>query len=662
MPWAARATRPIPPTGSHSTTLEINDYSLGMDQYISNDKFPVKNGGSNMWRLAQDARIPTLGEYETRKGFDYYSAAAGETQDQTTTSTTGAADKSVSPTAWLAQKFTAGTSGALSKVDLNIKNPSDLATGVLMVSIYTDNAGSPGTLLASTSTNSLNIVSSYAYVSFYFAVAPAITSATAYWIVASVQNPGTNSYSWASTTSATTAKASTDSGSSWSTTSYALNFKQYYVAASGTKGIFRAYKNDGTKVSYFAAGTSLYSVNDITGAVTAIKTGLNASATRYRFAFANDTLYYVNGYDGYRKWNGTTESQVLSTNYTLICWHKGLMMLSGGPDPNAVIFSNFGDYDTFTSTDFVYAGAPKTGDPPVALNSLNGYLLITCQNNKYIMSGDDNVTFSVDQAPDQKGTYSQETVCQDDEFIYFVSDDGVRRSNGSESKLMSEHVYEDIKSIRNKDEACIVINRGRLYLWFTSATGGYNDNCYVWNLNYSSGGQDTIESLDTEAYVGRAFSAYNDDDKLIVGSSTMGQLYWQENTTNDYNNLGAPINFLVQSHYMVGPSPAVEKEYRYWEPRFSTQSTAYSVDCQYAYDRRNNWETLESLDLQGTGPVWGSGITWGNFIWGTTAEVMAMLSIPGQYKRTAVRYKHTGARQPVKFLGHTFIEQTRRIR
>jgi hypothetical protein len=664
MPWARRATLTVPSVHASESTWDMNDYSLGMDTYISNDKFPLMTGqsrkllGPNMWRLAQDARMPALGEYETRKGFDFYSQAAGETQDQSITAVTGAADVLFSTTTRLAQPFTTSTAGALSRLDLNIKNPSSSATGVVMVCLYSDVSSAPGLLIASTSTNSINITSSNSYVSFYFASAPTLLASTKYWVTVYVQPTGTNSYSWASTTSATTAKLSTDSGASWSTTSYALNFKQYYASASGNKGFIRVYKNDGSKVTYMVHGTTLYTVNDGTGALTAIKTGLSASATNYRFAFANDTLYYVNGYDGYRSYDGTTEKQIRSDNFTLICWHKGLMCLGGGADPNAVIFSNFGVYDTFTSTDFVYAGAPKTGDPPVAFNSLNGYLMITCKNNKYIMSGDDDATFSVDQAPDQKGTYAQETVCQDEEYIYFLSDDGVRKSNGSESQLLSENIYEDVKGISNKAGACIVINRGRLYLWYASATSAVNDKCWVWNLNFSS----AVESNDSGAYVSRAFNAYGDNDALLVASSLIGQIHYQENSSNDYNNLGEPLDLILQSPYMTGYVPSMYKSIRYWEPRFGTESGNYTVDCQYAYELRDNWQTRSSINLQGIGPIWGSGITWGSFTWGTTRETQTTLYIPGDYRRIAIRYRHTAARQPVKFLGHTLVVQTRRMR
>lgn len=661
MPWAKRTSRPIPGIGSRQATIEVNDYSLGMDSFTGNDKFPLKNGESNRWRLAQDARITTLGEYDTRKGFDFHSAAAGETQDQAVTSTTGAADKSFNGVTRFAQKWTAGTTGRLSRYEIRPKNDAS-ATGTVIVEHWTDSGGSPGTLVSRSSIAASDITSSYAYLTARFPDAPSIVSGTSYWAVAYVQATGTGSYKWSSTTSATTAKVSTDSGNTWSATTYALNFKQHYATAGGVKGEHRAYKSDGTKVTLFAHGTTLYSVDNVTGALTAIKTGLSASATNYRFWTVNDTVYYVNGYDGYRKWDFTTESQVNATNYTHITEHKGIMFLVRADDPNRIDYSNFADYETFTSTDFVYVPSPRTGDPTTAILSLNGYMLVWTKNNKYILSGDDNATFRLDEAPDQKGTPTQETVTADKNFAYYLSDDGMYRTNGSEAQLLSENAYQAILTMTNKDTACVVINRGRLYLWYRSAGSAANDSCYVWNINYA-GKSDTIESHDVNAYVTRAVSAFRDNDDLLVASSVIGQVYWQERSSNDYTNLGGDINYLLQTHYMPFSSPAMLKEIRYWEPRFGAQSGNYSIRCEYASDLRDNWQVYSSPSVQGSGYVWGDSSTiWGSFTWGTTSEVQAQLYVPGEYRRTAIRYKHYATRQPQSFLGHTLVVEQRRIR
>lgn len=654
-PWAGRTSRPIPPIGSRVDPFESNDYSGGMNSFVANDVMKDK-----FWRLAQDARVTTFGTYKTRRGFDFHSDAAGETEDQTITSTTGAADQSFSQAVRLAQTFTAGATGRLTKVEVNLKNSAS-ATGVIRIAIYDDDGGEPGTLLSESTIAASDLTSSYAYVTVRFPDAPSQTSAAVYWIVAYVQSTGSGSYKWSSTTSATTALSSTDSGATWSSTSYALNIKTHYATSGAVKGLYRAYKSDGTTKTLFVHGTVLYSVDEVTGALTAVKSGLDASATKYRFATVNDTVYYVNEYDGYRKWDFTTESQVNSTNYSNIVLHKGLMFLNQTADPNRWDYSNFADYETFTSTDFIYVPSPKTGDPSVAAVSLNGYLLIWTRNNKFILSGDDNATFVLDEAPDQKGTYTQETVTADKNFAYYLSDDGVYRTNGNESQLLSENVYQEIVELANKDRCVLNINKGRLYLWYSSAGSSFNDSCYVWNLNYSSD-SDTVESKDTDAFVTRAVTAFRDSDKLLVASSLVGQVYWQELDSNDYNNLGADINFLLQSHYQTYKAPAVLKQVRYWKPRFGAQSGDYSIACEYATDLRNNWQLQSDVDVQGSGTEWGSGALWGAFTWGTTAEVQADLYVPGEYRRIAIRYKHYAARQPHEFLGHTQLIQTRRLR
>jgi hypothetical protein len=661
MPWAKRVTKRIPGQTSPKQTVEINDYSGGFNSFTGNDSFPLKSGGSNMWRVAKNARITTLGEYGTRRGVDFHSAAAGETQDQAQTSTTGASTVNFNYTNRVAQKFTAGATGRLTKIDLNIKN--DLSgTGAVICEIWTDSASNPGTKLATSSIAASVPTGSLAYQTFYYNEAPSVTSGASYWLVIYAQANATGNYTLSTTTNTTLAKTSVDIGTSWSAQTYSINFKQYYATSQPVKGLFRAYKTDGTKVTLFVAGTVLYSVNNSTGALTSVKTGLNASATDYRFALVNDIVYYVNGYDGYRKWDFSSESQVSATNYTTIAEHKGLMFLGDKTDPNKVVFSNFAAYETFTATDFIYVPAPKTGDPVTALVSLNGYLFVYTLNNKYILAGDDRDSFSLGEAPDQRGTFTQETVTKDKNFMYYLSNDGVYRSNGSEAQLLSENVYQEIFDLNDKPECTIQVNGGRLYLWYQTSGSSVNDECLVWNLNYSTR-SDTVESRDTQSYGSRAFAAYDDNNALLVGSSLVGQVYWQELPTNDYTNAGGLIEFELSTPYMPFASPSVLKEIRYWNPRFGAQSDSYTIACEYAYDLRDNWELYQAQNVQGEGFTYAGGSTFGSTAtYGTTSELQAYLTVPGEYRRIALRYKHYATRQPHTFLGHTLVVQTRRIR
>lgn len=659
-PVARRITRSIPNIGSPRGSYEMNDYSLGMNDFLSNDKFPLKDRDSNMWRLAQDARIITFGEYANRKGFDFHSAAAGEAIDVQQTSTTGAADQDFSETTRVAKKITFTQTGRCNRIDVNLKN-SAAATGTPIIELWTNVSGAPGELLSRSSVAASDIDTAYAYEISRHVGAPAVT-ATDFWAVIYTQSTGSGSYKISSTTNAATGLISTDGGDTWVASNEDYNVKAYLSTDSVPKGLHRAYKSDGTAVTLMEHGTVLYSVNDVSGALTSVKTGLNSSATHYRHATINDIVYYVNGFDGLRKWNFTTEAQVSATNYSHIVEHKGLLFLVDKTDPNKLIYSNFADYETFTSTDFIYVPSPKTGDPITAILPLNGYLLIWTKNNKYILSGDDNATFRLDEAPDQKGTFTQETVAWDKNFAYYLSDDGVYRTNGSEAQLLSENNYDSILKLPNKEDATMVVNKGRLYLWYTSDGASANDSCWVWNLNFSNK-SDTIESHDNNAYVSRAMTAYNDDDDLLVASSRIGQAYWQELDSNDNTNLGGDIEFELDTHYMMFDSPAVLKEIRHWVPRFKAQSGNYAIDCEYAYDLRDNWQTYSSPSVLGSGYIWGDADTvWGAFTWGTSAETQSHLYVPGEYRRIALRYKHFATRQPNTYLGHSLIVQSRRIR
>lgn len=661
MPWAKRSSRRVFSLTSPKVTVEINDYSLGFNSFLGNDKFPLNNGGSNLLRSAQNARITTYGEYETRKGIDFHSVAVGETIDQQQTSTASANTTEITYNNRIAQKFTAAASGRMTKVDVRIKNINS-AHGTVMIELWTDSGGTPTLLQATSSIAEATVSGTFAYRTAYFNEAPVVSSGSSYWLVFYVQAESDNSYTLSTTTNTTLSKSSLDNGKTWTSNSFSINFKEYYTTSSGVKGLYRAYKSDGTKVTLFVSGTTLYSVDNNTGALTTVKSGLNALATRYHFELMNDIVYYVNGYDGYRKWDFTTESQVNATNYNGICEHKGLMFFIDVTDPNRVVFSEFGTPETFTSTDWIEVPAPKTGDPVVALTPLNGYLFISTLNNRYILTGTDRDSFALTEAPDQHGTYTTETITVDKNYMYYLSNDGVYRSNGSEAQLLSENVYQELVSLPNKDSCTLQINNGRLYLWYRSSSSGVNDECLVWNLNFS-GKTDTVESRDTKTYVSRAFSAFQDDHVLLVGSSLVGQVFWQEKPSNDFTNAGGLIEFELSTNYMPFTSPAVLKEIRYWEPRFAAQTESYSISCEYAYDLRNNWTLYDEQNVQGSGNRYGTGLTYGSgMLYGTTSELQSYNYVPGEYRRIALRYKHYATRQPHTFLGHTLVIQTRRIR
>jgi hypothetical protein len=628
------------------------DYSKGYNSYLANDVVP-----EDQLVYATDTRISTLGRQITRKGCDFYTVPAGETQDQAQTSATGAADKSLGLTTWLAFKFTAGATGRLTKLDLELKNTS--ATGPIIVELRADSSGSPGSVLGQSSIPASSPTGAYAYLSARFIEAPQVTSGTVYWGVAYIQDDGSGSYLWNSTTSATTAKTSSDSGSSWSSTTYDLHFKTYVSTDSPTLGQYRAYKSDGTKKSLLAHGTDLYTANDLTGAITSIKSGLSV-ATYYEFAIANDTVYYVNGQDAPRKWDFTTEDASGGSPEVakLVVLHKNKLFYVSTSDPTKIFFSNAGVFETFTSTDFLYVPSPKSPDPIVRLVVFNDNLYIFTQKTKWVLFGSDIRDMVLRKALGTKGTKSPKTIQVTRNHIYFASDDGLYRFNGSTDELISRDITGDYQAATNQDDWGSGLFNNRYYVFYTPSGQAQNSRCWVYNINYNS-----MESVDTGAYIsgGMTWDGPGDSGQFIQASSLVGALYYGEASSNAYTNLGKKLTWEIRTRYEHYGNPAAEKQIKRWYPRFSASSTAHSVLAQYDTDFRNTPTSLP-IPLQGTGTLWGSGALWGAFTWGATALIPERLTIPGTANYTQLRYKRVGVNTPCEFLGHTTYYFTRRPR
>jgi hypothetical protein len=630
------------------------DYSKGYNSYFANDVVP-----ENMLVYASDTRISTLGRQKTRQGCDFYSVPAGETVNAQQTSVTGATDQNIGVTAWLGAQFTTSATGRLTRVDLNLKNAAS-ATGPIIVEIHADAAGSPGALLAQSSIPAATPTGSYGFLTARFIEAPLLANATAYWIVCYVQSNGTNNYAWSSTTNATTAKTSSNSGVSWSASAFDLNYKTYLSTNAPVLGQYRAYRSDGTKVTLMAHNTDLYTVNDITGAITSIKSGLSGSASRYAFATANDIVYYVNGFDAPRKWDFTTEAVTPGSPAvsSLIISHKSRMFYVSAVDPTKIFFSNIADFETFTSTDFIYVPNPKSPDPIVKLAIINDNLYIFTRSTKWVLTGSDLTNMVLRKVPGSKGTKAPDTVQVFRNHAYFASDDGFYSFNGSTDTLLSEAITGEYQAAANKSSMAAVVYNNRYYVSYTPTGGGQNSRTWVYNLNYNS-----MESNDTATYVQRShiWDGVADTGQFVQASNLVGALYYNELPSNTFNNLGKNLSWDIRTKYDHFGQPATNKHVKRWYPRFATAGN-YPVLAQYDKDFASAPTTIP-VSMLGAGLVYGSGALYGTgALYGSSSLINPRLTIPGLAKYVQLRYQRIGVNMPCEFEGSTVYYYIRRPR
>lgn len=641
----------VPVASSGLSKLEILDISSGYNSFDANDVVKV-----NQPVYLTDNRIPTLGRAGTRRGSDFYSVPAGEAANTAQTSTTGAGNQSFSVTTRLAAKVTTSAAGRLTRVDLNLRNTAS-ATGPVMVEVRADSGGSPGALLATSSVAASTPTSSYAYCTARFIEAPALANATVYWYVVYIQDDGTNSYQWSSTSVATTSKTSSNSGVSWSAASFSLNIKTYLSTDSPTLGIHRAYKSTGTRTSLLAHGTDVYTVNDATGALTSIKSSLNASATRYEFVTVNDTVYYVNGVDAPRKWDFTTEAAASGSpavSSTMIV-HKNMAFYVDAANPTRVFFSNPGSFETFTSTDFVYVPAPKSPDPITKLAILNDNLVIFTRRTKWVLYGSNISNMILRKATGTKGCASPDSVQVTRNYIYFASDDGFYAFNGSTDKLLSESVTGEYAATPDRVNFGSGLWNGRYYIFHMQPGDAHNTACWVYNIQ-----QDSIESLDLGTFIMKTmvWEGAIDNNQFLQASNLVGAIYYAEQPSNSYNNLGRPLSWEIRLRYEYFDNPAALKQLKRWYPRFKAQSGNYTVFCQIDKDFADAPST-GFVYLRGDGSLWGSFV-WGSFTWGSTAVIEPRLNVPGSAQHIQRRYKRSGVNMPVEYRGESLYYKLRR--
>ncbi len=277
-----------------------------------------------------------------RKGSHYYTNAVGEAVNVVNDTLTGAADTSVGVLdEWKAAPMTPNVTGRLAKLELRMKRYSD-SSGAVVVSIHEDSAGSPGAKIAESGLENADISTSVAYTTVRFIEAPLLESGTTYWIVLHIQDDGENYYSWRSHTAATNAKTSNNSGLTWSATAYSLNWKLYLATDDTPIGMTRYTPSTSDNKTLFAQGTSMYIVNDVTGAVSTITTGLSASATDYFFTSADNKVFWVNGYNDLTTYDGSTIETITHVQLPILrlaVFHKNVLWGVDADDDNKLVFS-----------------------------------------------------------------------------------------------------------------------------------------------------------------------------------------------------------------------------------------------------------------------------------------------------------------------------------
>lgn len=580
----------------------------------------------------------------TRKGSQLFSTAVGQTANVQNIATS-VGDTPMSASLMDAQPFTPNVSGVLTQLDLSIKKIA-AAGGHIIVEIYTNNAGMPGTILGQSSILASSITTSYAYVSAYFMDAPALVSGTQYWIRAYVQFNGTGTY-YLNQTAATGALVSTNNGGTWAALGSSFRYRTYISTAGTVKGFTRRYPQNNVKRTLLAHGTSVYAIPDSPATPAAIDTGLSSSATHYRFEQINDLTIWVNGFNQARQYDGTTVTNVPGIGGTPshIVAHQNRLFMVDPSDPTRVFFSELNDFTSWPSVNFFYVPDPKSADHIVGLAVFQDNLVIFTHNTKYIVFGADISSFTMKQAVGTKGAVSQEAIAVDRNYVYFIGDDKMLyRFNGVSDQLMSEKIEPELQAVQSTDNLRLHIYRNQVRIYYAHAPSTNVDHMLLYDIVYDQW------FMDTGRLVVGSLEFTLDDNQLVEFSSVAGWVFYGE---QNYSDLGKPIVFKYWTAYKAYTSGAAKDRIKRFRPVLRPSTTSFYMQIGRDIDFNNSPDMRPYL-VSGGGATWGGGGKWGDGVtkWGGKKLIDNPSPMSGRGKHTQYRFEMIGVETRVEIYGY----------
>lgn len=627
----------------------------GETSFMINSREYARNDGES--RVAQ----------RMREGSSFLSTPVGETLNvQNVATATG--DGTITNLAAIAQPFTVSASGALSRLDLEVKNNGSFSpsTGHIIIEIYTDNSGMPGVLICESSILSSDITSSYQYLTARFIDAPSLISGSKYWAVVYVQDNGVGPYylhktatSAALTVGFTGNKTTGQAITSSSPLGASVHYKTYLATEGGIQGYSLRYPSNSVNLILFAQLGKLYSTFITSGgATTLVDSSLNSSAQNVRFAQLDDMTVYVDGVNPARQWDGTNAPTALTgvpsaAPLNLITWKNYLFFQTG---PTRWDFSDINNFISYPSTNFFYIGTPLSADHCTGALVFHDNLTIFTHNSKYLVLAGSSAaiaTMTYKEVVGTQGAISQEAICADANFIYFISDDGnLWAWNGAKDTLLSDKLQPELSGVVDKSKIRLDIYRNQVRIYYPKSPSSFNNQCLIYDLVLQQWFMDTGHPVATST------NLYLDDQQLIEFSSLVGAVYYGE---DGFDDLGKALAWKYWTNYKTYAyrrrngqtfgGGSAKKRIKRFHPVVRTVGTNYTMYVGKDMDFANNPDMREYV-------INGGGATWGNFVWGDgtrygeVGQISGLSGMSGRGLHIQFRFERTGVDTPAELYGY----------
>lgn len=456
------------------------------------------------------------------------------------------------------------------------------------------------------------------------------------------------------------------------------------TAASGVRGASVAVvlnSNTRYKMSYWikgstATGNTYITINGfitaITGTTNAVTTGWvkrefyftpSANVTSVEIRTASDNFF-------------VDDVSIVSTGIEYIIdtelpklkeiiFHKDRLFGVTMNDRNKIVFSeNPGNpsdkpvrerwYYQWLSVSFIYVPRPKNGSPVTGMIPFQDNLVIFTQDMKYVLSGSDRGNYFLRESTGSQGALSRRGITSDPNFIYFVSDDGIYQFNGSKDDKISKLIQPLFDNCPNKYKITLALWKSQLRAYMASEFSATHDQTAIFSTDFSEW------MLDTDTYVSRAlyYDDADDQQELAEFSSQTATLYFAE---QDFNSLGAPIDFDYRLKYDSRGIPGQRKKFKRFVPL--VQAVGKSFPITFGSDKDFEGEPREKKQQLNVGgaKIGEFFIDDGTIITGATAFKPKKTAISGYSRYMQFRVSRDAVNNQVAFMGVQFTYKAKKL-
>ena len=294
------------------------------------------------------------------------------------------------------------------------------------------------------------------------------------------------------------------------------------------------------------------------------------------------------------------------------------------------------------------------GSPVKRIISFQDALTIMTQDAKYILSGSDRGNYYMRASTGFKGALSRRGVVNDPNYIYFVSDDGIYRFNGSKDEKISRNIQPLFDKCPRKEDITLVLWQNKLRVYMASEFSTVNDMCAILDLDFDEW------MLDTKTYINRAlyYSDADDNMELIEFNSLSGAAYYAE---QDFNGVGAPIDFDYRLKYNSFGTPAQRKKIKKFFPLVQAVGNTFKVKHGIDKDISDSPRTKEQELIAGGNTLGTFKLDGSVTLSGKVAFRPKKISVSGNARTFQYRISRNAVNNQVAFMGVQLTYKQKRL-